>query len=129
EKLPAWQWGKRSDGVWGVIDANSAADADLWFSYVLLEAGRLWHEPRYTEAGRAMMRLIAANEVVDLPAGGPLSGAFLLPAPAGYIHGTDDDRRWRFNPSYQPLPILRRLAQEDAKGPWKAIAGNSVKLL
>lgn len=42
-RLPAWQWGKRPDGVWGVVDDNSATDADTWLAYTLLEAGRLWN--------------------------------------------------------------------------------------
>ena len=39
-RLPAWQWGRRPDGSWGVLDANAASDADLWMAYSLLEAGR-----------------------------------------------------------------------------------------
>ena len=30
--LPAWSWGKNADGSWRVIDANPAADADLWMA-------------------------------------------------------------------------------------------------
>lgn len=44
DKLPAWQWGHRdNDGTWGVMDLNSAADADLWFVFALDEASRLWN--------------------------------------------------------------------------------------
>ena len=41
EKLPAWLWGLREDGSWGVKDQNAASDADLWIAYALGEAGRL----------------------------------------------------------------------------------------
>src|SRR5262249_34289203 len=44
-RLPAWQWGKKPDGSYGVLDANSASDSDLWIAYDLLQAGLLWHEP------------------------------------------------------------------------------------
>src|SRR5262245_48780456 len=47
--LPAWLWGRRPDKEWGVIDANSASDADVWMAYTLLEAGRAWGQSRYTE--------------------------------------------------------------------------------
>jgi endoglucanase len=35
ERLPAWLWGLGADGKWGVKDANSASDADLWIAYSL----------------------------------------------------------------------------------------------
>lgn len=54
-RLPAWQWGRRADGSYGVLDAHSAADADAWIAYALLEAGRLWRAPRYAESGRALL--------------------------------------------------------------------------
>jgi len=46
ENLPAWSWGKDARGGWGVLDRNSAADADLWIAYSLLEAGRRGPEGR-----------------------------------------------------------------------------------
>ena len=36
---------------------------------------------------------------------------------------------WRLNPSYLPLPLLRRLAKESPAGPWKEIAENTVKMI
>ena len=41
ERLPAWKWGRTETGEWGVLDENSAANADLWMAYSLLEGGRL----------------------------------------------------------------------------------------
>src|SRR5262249_3814760 len=32
ERLPAYKWGRRRDGAWGVLDSNSAADSDLWIA-------------------------------------------------------------------------------------------------
>ena len=43
-RLPSWQWGKKPDGSFGVLDPNSASDSDLWIAYDLLQAGRLWNE-------------------------------------------------------------------------------------
>src|SRR5215472_6623046 len=64
--LPAWLWGQRQDKSWGVRDANSAADADLWMAYTLLEAGNAWAEQRYTSLGRALAKRIAAEEVAQI---------------------------------------------------------------
>ena len=43
-RLPSWQWGRKPDGSYGVLDPNSASDSDLWIAYDLLQAGRLWHD-------------------------------------------------------------------------------------
>src|ERR1700736_2107968 len=50
-RLPSWQWGKKPDGSFGVLDPNSASDSDLWIAYDLLQAGRLWNERSYTQLG------------------------------------------------------------------------------
>ena len=49
QHLPAWLWGKHKDESkgYGVLDPNAATDADVWMAYALLEASRLWSEPRY----------------------------------------------------------------------------------
>lgn len=49
--LPAWLWGRKSNNEWGVVDSNSASDADLWMAYTLLEAGKAWNDARYTKLG------------------------------------------------------------------------------
>jgi endo-1,4-beta-D-glucanase Y len=113
-RLPAWEWGRMAGG-WGVLDANSASDADLWMAYALVEAGRLWAEPRYTALGKAMLARIAQVEVSDLPGLGPV----LLPGVVGFHPAP---AVWVLNPSYMPLPVLLRLASVDPGGPWAALA-------
>jgi len=120
-RLPAWQWGRRDDGGWGVIDANPASDADLWIAYALLEAGRLWQQPAYTALARQMLVLVIREEVVRLPG----LGAMLLPWPRSVGKGPV----WRLNASYMPLPLLRRLAAENPAGPWSEIAQNTVRMV
>ncbi|WP_271411167.1 cellulose synthase complex periplasmic endoglucanase BcsZ [Pseudomonas sp. Q1-7] len=121
-QLPAWLWGKGEDGQWKVQDPNSASDADLWFAYALLEAARLWRKPEYqADAGRLLGR-VKAQEMADLPGLGPM----LLPGPVGFVQ---PDHLWRLNPSYLPLPLLRRLARFEPDGPWRAIAENTATLL
>ncbi len=112
--LPAWEWGKSDKGEWATIDANSAADADLWMAYTLLEAGRLWHEPRYDALGRMMAAQIAKTEVAVVPG----LGTVVLPGPQGF-HPEPDT--FVLNPSYVPLPVVTRLAKALPQGPWGAV--------
>jgi endoglucanase len=121
-QLPAWQWGQRDDGSWGLVDGNSASDANLWFVYALVEAARLWSDARYLQDAKTLLERIAAEEVAELPG----FGTMLLPARAGF---TSEPGRWRLNPSYMPLPVLRRLAQVAPEGPWQAIAVNTVRMM
>lgn len=121
-RLPAWNWGKGLDGRWHALDANSASDADVWMSYALLQAGRLWREPRYTNMGLVMVKRIAATEVVELPQYGPV----LIPGPQGFHPGPG---RWVLNPSYPPLAVIEGLAKASPSGPWKKMAAGLPKFL
>ena len=121
-RLPAWLWGKGKDGSWGIQDQNPASDADLWLAYSLLEADRLWNEPNYRAEAERLLRNIKTQEVADLPG----IGAMLLPGVEGFVQ---PDHLWRLNPSYLPLPVLRRLTRFDPAGPWQAIVENTVRLL
>ncbi len=114
-QLPAWLWGKESDGGEGVLDNNPAADSDLWITYTLLEAARLWEEPALRAVGLSMANRILKEEVLDIPALGPM----LLPGPSGF-HSKPDV--YRLNPSYLPLQLFLRLSAEMPGTPWKTVA-------
>lgn len=120
--LPAWLWGKKDGGSWGVLDSNSASDSDVWIAYALLEAGRLWQDRRYQALGTLLARRIVREETARLPQLGPT----LLPAPVGFTLSAD---RWRLNPSYVPLPVMRRLAAVFPKSDWPALADSSLRLM
>jgi endoglucanase len=120
-RLPAWHWGRRDDGSWGVKDPNAASDADLWIAYALLEAARLWQLPRHEERGRQLLQQIAQQEVVQAGRAGML----LLSGPVGFALGNG---RWRINPSYLPGFQLHHLAQADPRGPWQAIWDTHLRL-
>ncbi|MFG3691925.1 cellulose synthase complex periplasmic endoglucanase BcsZ [Stutzerimonas stutzeri] len=122
-QLPAWLWGKGKDGVWQRQDINAASDADLWFAFALLEAARLWDQPDYRADAQRLLSNVIAKETARLPG----FGTMLLPGPVGFVHSAE--RLWRLNPSYQPLPVLRRLAAEQPAGPWAEIAANNTRLL
>lgn len=114
QRLPAWIWGRAPDGSWRVLDENSASDADLWLSYTLLQAGRLWKEPRYNALGLSLARRIAATEMAFLPGRGPT----LLPAPDGFRR----EQVFDCNPSYMTPQLMAGLAAAGAKGPWTVAA-------
>lgn len=112
--LPAWKWGRKPGGEWGVIDPNSASDADLWLAYVLIEAARVWRIPAYRQLGRALLDRIAQEEVAHLP-GGPV---LLL----GRDGGESGPGRYLLNPSYSALFQYVRFAEVDPDGPWRKLA-------
>jgi endoglucanase len=120
-RLPAWQWGRKPDGSFGVLDPNSAADSDLWLAYDLLQAGRLWQDASYTQLGEALAAQVASHEITTLSGVGPM----LLPGPQGFVTGGVT----RLNPSYMPLPVLRGLARELPKGPWNRLADSAYRLV
>lgn len=117
-RLPAWQWNVEQ----GVLDKNSASDADLWLAYGLIEGGRLWHAPELTRRGMALLATIAEQEVTVAVGLGPV----LLPGKIGFIK---EQGQLRLNPSYSPLPLLRRLATVNPNGPWPGLAESSTRMM
>lgn len=122
DRLPGWRWGRHDDGRWTLLDANAAADADLWLAHTLFEAARLWREPRHRTLATRLLARIREQEVVEVPGLGPT----VLPGPLGFRL---DGGVLRLNPSYLAVHQLRGLAREDASGPWDAIAAGTPKLL
>ncbi len=108
--LPAWLWGKKKAGGWGVLDANPASDADLWISYTLLQAAVLWNERRYAALGKALLALVEEHEVANLPCFGPL----LIPSNNGFA----TQQETILNPSYIPPQIVAALARASPDGVW-----------
>ena len=125
-RLPGWQWGLHEDGSWRLLDANSAADADLWLVYALAEGGRLWNEPRYTTLSRSLAQRILREEVAALPG----LGLVLLPGAQGFGPELRDGRlQARLNPSYLPLPLLRWLAARGESPAWQSVLDSSLQIL
>lgn len=124
--LPGWFWGLDENGEWILLDNNSASDGDLWFAYALLEAGRLWRRADYIEDGRHLLKNVVSQEVATLPG----LGEMLMPGKFGFIKPDPAaPNQWQLNPSYLPIPILRRFAEVDPQGPWVNIAKNTVTMI
>jgi endoglucanase len=120
--LPAWQWGRRSDGSWGVLDSNSASDADLWIAYDLAEAGRLWKQRRYRILAELIGKRILREETADIPG----LGLSLLPGPVGFTKGPG---LWRLNASYLPVQLLRGLHRAFPDERWPELIEPSIRLI
>jgi len=86
----------------------------LWLAYTLMEAGRLWQEPRYDTLGRQLLALVRDREVADAGA----AGLVLLPGPVGFELS---NQRFRINPSYLPGFMFQYFTAEDPQGPWAEI--------
>ncbi len=119
---PGWHWGRSAAGQWELLDSNPASDADLWLSYALLEAGRLWGNEEYRRLGHGL----AARLLQDASGVLPALGRSLLPAPVGFQLGAD---RWRLNPSYAPVPLLRRLAVLTGRNEWREMVDPTLRLM
>lgn len=120
--LPAWIWGKDENNNWRILDDNSASDAELWFVYSLLEAGKRWNRPDYLEDAMALLQQVEDLETDTLPG----LGKMLLPGPRHFVL---TNNIWRLNPSYLPLPVLRRLASASPNGPWLEIINTTAVML
>ena len=120
-QLPAWLWGKRSNGQWGVLDNNPASDSDLWIAYSLIEAGRLWDNYYYQSLGYLLASRILREETVTQTNGEVL----LLPAP----HGFETKAGYRVNPSYVPLQLITRMHALFPQQPWDNLYQSSLNLL
>jgi endoglucanase len=88
DSLLSWRWGRLPGGTWGVLDANSATDADLDYALALILAQRQgWRAPAglpdYLEESHRVQAAILAKEVVHLPDGALLltPGNWHEPAP------------------------------------------------
>ncbi|MCX5891944.1 MAG: glycosyl hydrolase family 8 [Deltaproteobacteria bacterium] len=116
DHLLAWQWGRRVDGSWGVLDANTASDGDLDYALALILAARRgWRAPMglpdYLGEAREVAAGILAKEVAALPGG-------TLVLTAGDWHETGPP--YLLNPSYFSPAAYRLFAQIGA-GPVGAV--------
>lgn len=117
--LPAWRWGKRGDGTWGVQDQNTASDADVLLAYALLTAGTKWKKPDWVTRGAEVARAVWNEEVERV-------GARWYLLPGNWAHG------WNplpLNLSYYCPAILRQIAVHDQQHPWAELADTTYHLL
>ncbi|WP_028865780.1 cellulose synthase complex periplasmic endoglucanase BcsZ [Psychromonas aquimarina] len=121
-RLPAWLWGRQSNGRYAVIDSNPASDSDLWIAYSLAEAGRLWDNYYYQSLAHLLAARILREETAEVDG----IGTVLLPAPAGF---ENKDGSYRINPSYIPLQLAARMADLYPQYQWQSMYQTSYEMI
>lgn len=120
DHLFAWQWGKRPNGEWDVLDYNNATDGDILIAYALLKAGKEWNNPAYTEQGMKTVGAIREKLATSWQ-----GRSLLLP---GY-EGFQKSDRLSINPSYLILPAFRLFAEEENRQFWEKIYSDSIFII
>jgi len=125
DHLFAWEWGKNSNGKYGIMTANngqnSASDADSDIALSLLMASVQWHNPVYKNDALKIINAIWNIEVVKINkqyylAADNLEKTALTP----YIV---------VNPSYFSPYSYRIFDRVDPDHPWLTLASNSYQEL
>lgn len=125
DRLLAWHWGQKPDGSWGVLDWNTASDADLDYALALVLASRQgWRAPAdlpdYMTEARQVAQDILAKEVVELP----LGRLYLAP---GNWHAKDPP--YLLNPSYFFPAAYRFFAQTGFGHHWSRLHADAYPFL
>ena len=125
DHLLAWHWGKKPDGSWGILDANTASDGDLDYAIALLLAARRgWQAPPdlpdYQTKARQVAQDILAKEVVELPDG------TLLLAPGNWH---TESPPYLINPSYFFPAAYRAFAQAGFDPRWGRLHADAYPFL
>lgn len=62
DKLFSWIWGKDKNGIYKVLDNNSAADADVHIAFALIAAYERWGNKKYFKEAIPIVNSIWVNE-------------------------------------------------------------------
>ncbi len=117
--LPAWKWGQREDGSWGVLDPNPASDADVIIAYALLLGSKRFDDPSMRTQALALLDALWTSEIVTVA-----DRLVLLPGP-----WAANQPAIKVNPSYS-LPFAYRVfAQVEPERPWMQLVDDTYWLL
>jgi endoglucanase len=120
DALCVWSWGKRSNGVWSVIDYNNASDGDILIAFALLKAAQRWDHPPYREAAVRIIRDIRTLLAVTVN-----DRQLIAPAYFGF-NGTSGHT---FNSGYFILPAFAEFSRVDDSDFWQRVLRDSRRLL
>ncbi len=118
DNLFAWRF--TPDGTPPVTDLNNASDGDLMIAWALVEAGRKWRHPEYTQRGLAIARDLQRLCFLNL-------GRRWLLLPGAY--GFRAANRVVVNLSYIILPALQELGRELRDATWTRVEMDALALL
>lgn len=120
DHLMSWKFGKKDDGTYGVLDINSASDADSDMVYALLMASGRWKDYGYKADAQTLLAAIWEHEIVTI-AGKPVLAA-------NNMEKSNPDSAI-VNPSYFAPYAYRAFAKLDKKHDWNAVIDSSYDIL
>jgi endoglucanase len=121
DALLAWQWGKRPNGSWGVLDEGAATDADQDAALALLFASKQWENPEYEEEAQKILEGIWEEETALV------NGERVVVA-GDWARG-EKSFQAVVNPSYFAPYAYKIFAEADPEHPWEELADSSYDVL
>jgi endoglucanase len=115
--LPAWLWGSQ-----GVIDSNTATDADEQIALALLFAAKQWNDPSYQEQAMRMIQAIWDQETTVV-------GDRRLLVAGNWARGDADTSTPVLNPSYFAPYAYRIFGEVDPRHNWMDLVDSSYDVL
>ncbi|TKI07226.1 glycosyl hydrolase family 8 [Martelella alba] len=115
-----YSWRYDPAGTPPVADINTASDGDTLIAWALLQAGRKWQQPAYTDASGKLQAAIIKHNVIKF-AGYTL----LLPGTTGFNHTSSVT----LNPSYFIFPAWQAFYRQSHLKTWDDLAADGYKLL
>jgi endoglucanase len=132
--LPGWLWGEHSKTKrWGVLERDSASDADEDIALALLMAWKRWGNETYFQQARTLIQAIWSEETASSKLGRVfLPGNFYDPSRCDAEDNEAPDgipNQVLINPSYLAPYAYRYFALVDKKHPWMEVVQSSYALL
>jgi endoglucanase len=115
--LPAWLWGEQ-----GVIDPNTATDADEQMALALFFAARQWNDPSYQHQAVSMIQAIWDEETTVV-------GDRRLLVAGNWARGDSNTTNPVLNPSYFAPYAYRIFADVDPRHNWMDLVDSSYNVL
>lgn len=120
DSLFAWQWGKRPNGQWEVIDYNNASDGDILIGYALLKGSAKWSDSGYRTEGLKIVEGIRKKLALHWQ-----GHTFILPSYYGFIK----ENGFVINPSYLIPSAFSLFAKEDERLFWENVYKDSLFIM
>lgn len=116
--LYSWLWGKKNDGSWGVIDVNTASDANIDTAFALIIASNKWNDKKYLDDALKIINDIWNYETIVV------KGERIL------LSGIEQGKYKyiEMNPSYFAPYAFRVFAKYDKNHNWNELVDTSYKL-
>lgn len=123
DKLFAWLWGQKNPGQqreieYGVLDQNSASDADIEIAVCLIFAYDIWNQTSYIEDALPILNDVWNKETIEI------KGEIILTS------GVNQNKTEivEINPSYFMPYAFRILAVIDKEHDWQKLVNSSYRL-